>query len=203
MTLWFAFCLASIALLVVPGPTVLTVVGYSLGGDRGRAWRLAMAVVLGDATAVVLSLAGLGAVLSVSSAAFSVMKWAGALLLVVIGLRWLFSSAEPVPAAANTTRERWFLHTYLVTALNPKGILFFSAFLPQFVDPTRPIPAQLLLLGTSFVLLAGVNTALYAVSASQLSSHFRRAAARQHFRRVAGTVLIAAGLLTAAYDRRS
>ncbi|MBD0274887.1 MAG: LysE family transporter, partial [Acetobacteraceae bacterium] len=94
---WIAFALAAAALLAVPGPTILLVVGQSLGADRRNALPLVAGVALGDLTAMVLSLAGLGALLSASAAAFGALKWAGAAYLVWLGVRlW----RAPVEAGA-------------------------------------------------------------------------------------------------------
>src|SRR3712207_6098413 len=116
---WTAFALASLALLAVPGPTILLVVGQSLGagGRRGALPRVA-GVALGDLTAMTLSLAGLGAVLAASAILFTLLKWAGAAYLVWLGLRlWrapvMAEAAPPLPAG-RAMRDAW-----LVTALNP------------------------------------------------------------------------------------
>ena len=107
---------------------------------------LVAAVALGDSTALVASLLGLGVLLATSAVWFSVVKWAGGLYLLYLGIKLLpagISPAELAAAAAPGSRWRLFTNTYLVTALNPKGIVFFMAFLPQFINPSASITQQL------------------------------------------------------------
>jgi threonine/homoserine/homoserine lactone efflux protein len=134
---WMAFALAAAAMLAIPGPTILLVVGQSLGAGRRNALPLVAGVALGDLTAMALSLAGLGALLATSAAAFAALKWAGAAYLVWLGVRlWrapVEAGAPPPPDARRALRQ-----AFAVTALNPKGIAFFVAFVPQFLDPSLP-----------------------------------------------------------------
>jgi len=143
---WLAFAAASAVLLVIPGPTILTVVSYSLAHGRRANVPLVAAVTLGDSTALVLSLLGLGALLATSAFLFNLIKWAGGLYLIILGLRMLRSGASNTtlaqPAAPASTC-RLFFNTYAVTATNPKGIIFFIAFLPQFLRPEADIGTQL------------------------------------------------------------
>src|SRR4029079_17218670 len=91
---WLAFVAASAVLLVIPGPTILTVVSYSLAHGRRANVPLVAAVTLGDSTALVLSLLGLGALLATSAFLFNLIKWAGGLYLIILGLRMLRSGAS-------------------------------------------------------------------------------------------------------------
>ncbi|MEL7535760.1 MAG: LysE family translocator [Pseudomonadota bacterium] len=202
-SVWFAFAIASALLLAVPGPTVLTVVAYALRHGARSRLPLVGAVVLGDTTAVALSVLGLGSILAISAAAFTAVKWAGGLLLIAIGVRWLLAAArgEAAPSAAESGDERILTNTYLVTALNPKGIVFFAAFLPQFVDANLPVLPQLLILGATFVALAGINTALYAGFAASLAQRFGNPAAHRRLRFTGGSALIAAGVYTLLAER--
>ena len=160
---WLAFVVASVVLLIIPGPTVLTVVSHSMAhGWRANA-PLIFAVALGDATALTGSLLGLGALLATSAFWFAVVKWVGGLYLLYLGTRLLragISAAELVVPAAPASRWRLFAHTYVVTALNPKGIVFFVAFLPQFVSANGEVARQLWILTITFVALATVNASI-------------------------------------------
>jgi len=138
--LWLAFAAASAVLLIIPGPTILTVISYSMAHGRRANVPLVAAVALGDSTALVVSLLGLGALLATSAFWFTVVKWTGGLYLLYLGIGLLragISRAELAPPAAPGSRWRLFANTYLVTALNPKGIVFFVAFLPQFIRRPR------------------------------------------------------------------
>jgi threonine/homoserine/homoserine lactone efflux protein len=189
---WLTFLIAAALLLIIPGPTILLVIGQSLGGGRRRALPLVAGVALGDLTAMTLSLAGLGALLGASAAAFTLLKWIGAAYLVYLGLKlW----RAPVEAAAvpPLKARAAFRQAYVVTALNPKSIAFFVAFVPQFITPESPFLRQATLLVATFVGLAAINALLYAMLAGHLSSLVRKPSVRRGFNRAGGTALIGAG----------
>ena len=195
--LWLAFVAASAVLLVIPGPTILTVISYSLAQGRRATVPLVAAVALGDSTALALSLLGLGAVLASSAFWFGVVKTAGGLYLIYLGVR-LFrrgvASAEITLPPAPGSRRRLFANTWLVTALNPKGIVFFVAFLPQFVSPGAEAARQLWILAVTFVLMAIVNATLYAVFAAAAQRMLSSPRAQRGFNLAGGTLLAAAGV---------
>lgn len=198
--LWLAFVATSAVLLVIPGPTVLTVIGYSLAHGRRANLALVAAVALGDSTALALSLLGLGALLATSAWWFTAIKTAGGLYLLYLGGRLLIGgvargTAATTPApAAHDSRWRLFAGTWLVTALNPKGIVFFVAFLPQFIAPGAPIGPQMWLLAATFVTLAVLNATAYAMFASTAQRVLSSPQAQRRFNLAGGTLLLAAGV---------
>ena len=207
MELWLAFVAASALLLVLPGPTILTVISYSLAHGRRANVPLVAAVALGDSTALAMSTLGLGALLAASALWFTALKWAGGLYLLFLGVRMLragVAAAEspgpaPAPAsqaaqAAPGSRWRLFANTYLVTALNPKSIAFFVAFLPQFLNPEAAHARQLWILAVTFVALASINTALYAVFAASARSLLASPQALRRFNIAGGSLLTGAGV---------
>jgi threonine/homoserine/homoserine lactone efflux protein len=203
LEIWLAYALAASVVLVIPGPTILLVVGQAVTHGRKSAVPLASGVVLGDLTAMTVSLLGLGAVLTTSAALFSAMKWIGAVYLVYLGARMWGAAGEgeaPLEPATDS-RQGLFRRAFIVTALNPKGIAFFVAFLPQFIQPGAETAPQLLILGGTFLVLAGINTALYAVFAGQLGDRMTRPGVRKWFQRCGGTALVGAGVMTAALRR--
>ncbi len=134
---WLAFTAASAILLVIPGPTVLLVVSYALGQGWRTALPMAVGVALGDFTAMTLSLLGLGALLAASATVFTVLKWLGAAYLVYLGVKLWRAGGTPrrdSPAPMSRRPLKMLAHAFLVTALNPKSLTFFVAFLPQFID---------------------------------------------------------------------
>lgn len=195
--LWLAFVVSSAVLLVIPGPTILTVISYSMAHGRRANVPLVAAVALGDSTALVLSLLGLGALLATSAFWFMVVKWVGGLYLLYLGSKLLragISSAElPIPTAPGS-RWRLFANTYLVTALNPKGIVFFVAFLPQFISPAAAVTQQLWLLAVTFVSMATLNAMFYAVFAASARRLLASPRAQRRFNIAGGSLLSAAGL---------
>lgn len=214
---WAAFVAATIVLLAVPGPTVALVVGYAAAGGRRTAWAAVPGVVLGDFIAMTVSLAGAGAVLAASAGLFTVLKLIGAGYLVWLGLqRWRMAlhagrGAVTRPDAVQAGpgrgdhRRRIFWNCALVTALNPKSITFFVAFVPQFVDPSRGVAGQFVVLEATFLVLAGMSIATYAVAVGALRSRavgnggMSRAARAGNW--LAGGFLIGAGLMTAVARR--
>jgi threonine/homoserine/homoserine lactone efflux protein len=195
--LWLAFVAASTVLLVIPGPTILTVISYSVAHGRRANAPLIAAVALGDSTALAVSLLGLGALLATSAFWFTAVKWAGGLYLLYLGVKLLragIASAELAAPAAPGSRWRLFANTYLVTALNPKGIVFFIAFLPQFLDPGASVTRQLWVLAVTFVTLAALNATLYAVFAASARQLLASPRAQRRFNLAGGSLLSAAGI---------
>ena len=195
--LWLAFAAASALLLIIPGPTILTVISYSVAHGRRANVPLVLAVALGDSTALALSLLGLGALLATSAVWFTLIKWAGGLYLLVLGIKLLragHAAAELSAPAAPQSRWRLFANTYLVTALNPKGIVFFVAFLPQFIDAHADVTRQLWVLALTFVALAVLNATLYALFASNARRLLSSPRAQRRFHWMGGSLLSAAGV---------
>ena len=197
LELWFAFVAASAVLLVIPGPTVLTVISYSLAHGQRARFPLVAGVALGDSTALAVSLLGLGTLLAASAFWFTVVKGIGGLYLLYLGVKLLragASSNDPTAPALSGSRWRLFANTYLVTALNPKGIVFFVAFLPQFINPSAGVARQLWILATTFVSLAMFNATLYAVFAGSARRLLSSSRAQRCFHLAGGSLLLAAGL---------
>jgi threonine/homoserine/homoserine lactone efflux protein len=195
--LWIAFVLASAVLLVIPGPTILTVISYSMAHGRRANVPLVAAVALGDSTALVLSLLGLGALLASSAFWFTTVKLVGGLYLLYLGVKLLragISTSEFVAPAAPSSQWRLFTNTYLVTALNPKGIIFFVAFLPQFINPDAGVSQQLWLLAATFVAMATINATLYAVFAGSARRLLSSPKAQRSFNLAGGSLLSIAGI---------
>jgi threonine/homoserine/homoserine lactone efflux protein len=201
--LWLAFVAAAVVLLIIPGPTIALVVGYALGEGRRAALAIVAGVALGDFTAMTLSLLGVGALLAASSELFMALKWIGAAYLVYLGIRLWRAPVSDGDLTPVDHRSPWTMmaHAYAVTALNPKSILFFIAFVPQFMDPARPLLQQAMILIGTFVALAALNAGLYAVLASRAGAAIRRPRVRRIVNRVGGGVLIGAGALTATLRR--
>ena len=199
---WLAFVAASAVLLAIPGPTVLLVISYALGHGRRSASSTVAGVALGDFTAMTASMLGLGALLATSTVVFGVLKWVGAAYLVYLGVKlWRTPVAdEAMDAVEPVARSgRIFLHAYAVTALNPKSIVFFIAFLPQFLDGGAPLLPQLLIFEVSFLVLATGNALGYALLASAARRRIRQPRVQRAVNRTGGTLLIGAGALAAAW----
>lgn len=196
---WLAFAAASAVLLVIPGPTILLVVSYALGQGWRTALPMSVGVALGDFTAMTLSMLGVGALLATSATVFTILKWAGAAYLIYLGIK-LFRAggalnAEPRTDASSAVKMT--AHAWLVTALNPKSITFFVAFLPQFLDQHADFWTQMLIFESTFLVLAFANAFGYALVASRARTLFASPRAIGMFNRAGGTLLIGAGVATA------
>jgi threonine/homoserine/homoserine lactone efflux protein len=146
-----------------------------------------------------LSMLGVGALLAASAGLFTALKWAGAAYLIWLGIK-LFRAGGALDAEPRTDRAsavKMLGHAWLVTALNPKSITFFVAFLPQFISPELSFVTQMLVFETTFLVLAFANALGYALIASRARRIAGDPAAISWFNRAGGTLLIGAGLATA------
>ena len=198
---WLAFAAASSVLLVIPGPTVLLVVSYALGQGWRTALPMAAGVALGDFTAMTLSMLGLGALLATSATLFTVLKWAGAVYLVYLGIKlWRAGGTlEARPRTDATSAIRMLVHAWLVTALNPKSITFFVAFLPAFLDPRGDFVTQMIVFETTFLVLAFANAFGYALVASRARRLASDPRAIGVVNKVGGGLLVGAGVATVGF----
>ena len=205
LELWIAFTLASIVLLAIPGPTIMLVVAYALGQGKRAAVPTVGGVALGDFVAMTASLAGLGVLLATSAFWFTVLKWAGGLYLIYLGVRlWMADVDDPNAASASGSEKSdraMFGHAFLVTALNPKSIVFFVAFLPQFITPGLPLLPQLVIMEVTFLVLATVNAAVFAIVAGRARTLVRSPGILTWVNRVGGSVLVSAGVAALAVRR--
>jgi threonine/homoserine/homoserine lactone efflux protein len=198
------FCLASVALAVVPGPAVTYIVTQSI--DKGRRAGLvsALGVASGGLVHVAAATVGLSALIASSATAFTTVKLVGAAYLIVIGVRRILSREEDTEVqVAPTPHRRLYAQGVVVNVLNPKTALFFLAFLPQFVDASSgSIPAQVAFLGVLFAAIALTTDTMYALLADLLAGKLRRSGTGAKLRRwISGGIFIALGV-TAATARR-
>lgn len=202
--LWLTFAAASLALLLIPGPTVLLVLSYALSKGRSVAVASAAGVALGDLVAMTASLLGLGALVLASATMFVVLKWVGAAYLIYLGIKLIRSAPTAgleMPEAETITATRVFGHTAAVTALNPKSIAFFIAFVPQFIQPEAALLPQFSILIATFVTLAAINAFAYALAADRLRRVIAQPTIITWITRAGGAALITMGILTATIRR--
>lgn len=204
LDLWLTFVAASTALLMIPGPTILLVLSYALSQGRRVALASAAGVALGDLVAMTASLAGLGALVLASATLFTALKWIGAAYLIWMGVKLLRaprSEGLDTVATEDTTPRKVFGHAAAVTALNPKSIAFFIAFVPQFVTVGAPLAPQFAILIATFVTLAAFNALAYALLADRLRQTIKRPGVITWLTRGGGVALVGMGVMTAALRR--
>jgi len=194
------FVLASLTLLVIPGPAVLYITSQSIGHGRRAGLACVAGIAVGGSVHVLAAALGLSALLVSSAAAFAAVKWLGALYLLYLGVRRLMDRDADVaaPEAPPRPLKSLFLEGIVVNVLNPKTALFFLAFLPQFVDPARPVVPQVLFLGLLFVSLGFTTDVSFALLAGTAGRALRaRPGYLRSQRWVSGGVYIGLGLATA------
>ena len=204
LDIWLAFTAATVVVLAIPGPTILLVISYALSDGRRSAWHTVPGVALGDFVALTASLAGMGALIAASATMFTLLKWIGAVYLIYLGIKMWRAKPDVSAAKIEVTRDRgraMFGHAFAVTALNPKSIAFFVAFLPQFVVAGQPVLPQFAILGATFLVLATANAAAYGALAGSARRGFSRPSVLKAVNRVGGSLLIGAGVVTAALRR--
>ncbi|CAB5703850.1 Homoserine/homoserine lactone efflux protein [Delftia tsuruhatensis] len=197
---WLLFCGVSLVISFTPGPAVLLAISNSMDvGAKRTAWSS-----LGSSAGIFmvsgLAMVGMGAVLSLSANAFLVMKVAGAMYLIWLGVkRWrskeaLIGDDAGLPPTERRERKNWQLvaQGLGVSLTNPKSILFFSALFPQFVVPDAPLLTQYLLLTTTFAACALISHAFYVALISLVKGHVQAHA--KLFNRIVGATFIALGL---------
>lgn len=200
------FAAATLALLIVPGPSVLYVVTRSMDGGRTAGLVSVLGIHTGTLVHVAAAAFGLSALLMTSALAFNTVKYAGAAYLIYLGIRRLATSQTSGERAEikSASLLRIYGQGVLVNALNPKTALFFFAFIPQFVDPSNgTVALQILLFGCLFIALGLLSDGTYAMMAATFGGWLRASAFyRRAERFVTGGVLVGLGL-TAAFSHSS
>ncbi|WDE04314.1 LysE family translocator [Thalassomonas viridans] len=198
---WLSFALAAMVLCFSPGPTLLLVMGQSLTYGKRSVVPLILGVLSGDIIAMSLSVLGLGAILAVSATLFTLFKFLGAAYLCYLGIKAWRSKAAKAEETAQVASGAIFKEALLVTALNPKGIVFFMAFFPLFIDTALPYLPQVLTLAVTFLLVSALSVSFYSLFAGQLRQKIRSPKLQSGFNKLSGTMLIGAGALTATMQK--
>ena len=197
---WLAYTLVTTTFLLIPGPTIILVISYSLLRGRHAVIALVLGVGLGDLTAMSLSFLGVGVLLQTVAIAFYLIKWLGAAYLIWLGIKMWLSASEFTDLDKKTRSNAWreiFSSAYITTALNPKSIVFFLAFIPQFIEPELPFTTQAVILGATFFVLAIISVLGYAALAIYAGQQLHLPLIQRWTHRIGGGLLIGAGGMTA------
>ena len=193
---WLAYTFVTATFLLIPGPTILLVISYSLIRGRQAVFALLLGVGLGDIVAMILSFIGVGLLLQTVIIAFQFLKWIGAAYLIWLGIRMWRSASESMELSAKTDNKVWhaiMANAFVITALNPKSIVFFLAFLPQFINSKKPFITQSLILGSTFLVLAIISVLFYSLLASFTGQQMQLSLIHRWTNRIGGCLLIGAG----------
>ncbi|POF34585.1 LysE family translocator [Roseibium marinum] len=199
---WIAFTVACIVLTLIPGPSVLLVVGQALTRGEKAAMMCVAGDLIGGLVLMLLSFLGVGAVLAASALLFQAVKWMGVLYLAYLGCRQIVDARKDMfelSGSGNTSTGWGSLCAGAVTAvLNPKAIVFYMAFLAQFIDPAGNLVRQMTILTATSTLVVAVLLSAYAVIAIRARQVFQSRAARQKVGYAGGTFLLGGSILIAA-----
>ena len=193
---WLAYTFVTASFLLIPGPTILLVISYSLIRGRQAVFALLLGVGLGDVVAMLLSFIGVGLLLQTVSIVFQFFMWIGAAYLIWLGIRMLRDESESLELSEKIDPKVWHAITanaFVITALNPKSIVFFLAFLPQFINSEKSFITQSLILGSTFLGLALLSVVLYSLLSSFIGQQMRLPLIHRWTNRIGGSLLIGAG----------
>lgn len=203
------FALAAIALIVLPGPTVLFVIGRSLALGRLGGFLSVLGNALGLVPTILAVALGLGAIVTQSIVVFTIIKFVGAAYIVYLGVQAIRHRRTMVRGGSGSVagKSRWRLVTegFVVGVSNPKSLVFFVAVLPQFVDYTAgSVPAQMATLGLVFVVLALICDSVWALAAGWARDWFASSPRRiEHLSAAGGVMMIGLGGALAATGAKS
>lgn len=196
---------ASVALLVIPGPSVFYIVTRSVSQGTRAGLVSMLGIQLGGIIHVIAAALGISALIVASATAYAVLKYIGAAYLIYLGIRTLLSAIprDHLSVAEQSNLRKLFKRGVIVELLNPKTAMFFFAFLPQFVDPSAgSVANQMLILGAIFISLAIISDGAYALLAGRLGSWLKHRPGFWRFQRnFSGSVYIGLGAITALTGR--
>jgi homoserine/homoserine lactone efflux protein len=200
---WLFFCLTEVVLCLTPGPAVLLVVSMALTRGSPAGFGASLGILAANGIYFAISATSLGALLLASAELFTVVKWAGAVYLVWTGGRMLLA-AETLEAAAGRAPARprklgAFSYGLWTQGANPKALIFFSAILPQFVDPRGAVGWQLLVFGITSMLIEFAVLGLYVLASQRARDLSGNRRLTGPLNRVGGAFLIGAGARLAFY----
>ena len=200
-TLWAGFVVASLIVGLLPGPGVTSIVGYALTAGLRAALGSVFGATAGNAVAMAFSLAGVGVLIEQYPGAFSILKWVGAAYLIAIGFYGIVTASKAAGEEATGVQSiktgTAFWGTFAITAINPKTIIFFVAFTPQFMSRTIDYWTQAGVLFGTFIAVVTLSDSFYAFAASWVAGFLKGPKVHVWSKRIGGAVLMAAGVATA------
>ena len=195
--LYLAFCLATGVLVLMPGPIVTLVIGQTLRYGTATGLSTVAGSVAGNALLVTVGALGLSTIFILLADLFEIIRWVGAIYLIWLGIRvWRSSGIElnVVEAGGRQAKSSVFWQAIVVAITNPKTILFYAAFFPQFIDIERPLGPQLLIMCVSFVVIGGIFDSCYALMAGRLRGYITGAHRAKIRSRITGCLLVCTGI---------
>ena len=195
---WIGFVAASLVVGVMPGPGVMSIIGYAMSSGRRVALASVAGMAVGNGVAMTLSLLGVGTLLATSALAFATVKAIGAIYLVGLGIWTIVRSGPTTSISRPPPHPRSaFLGNVAVGTFHPKTIVFFVAYVPQFIRADSSFAAQAAILIVTFCTVVGATDSVYALAAARAARLLRTPRAATWLQRTGGGVLIGSGVATA------
>ncbi|NSY39766.1 LysE family translocator [Leisingera sp. JC1] len=202
LELWLAFVATYTVISIIPGPSVLVVTGLALSRGTKAAFQCIAGELVGGVVLVALSLFGVGAILAASSELFQIVKWAGVVYMAYLGISQIIQAhREDVTLQLDETSVSGISSAragFFTAVLNPKAIIFYVAFLSQFLDPTANTYTQFAIVVVTSAVIVGVVLGGYALLAAQAHKSFQSAQSRRRFGYTGGGFLIGGSVFMAA-----
>jgi threonine/homoserine/homoserine lactone efflux protein len=141
--IYLAFVITTTIMIALPGPSVLLTVAHSISFGWQHALSTVAGATMGIAVQLIIAAIGLSSLLNVVAEAFELLRWAGAVYLVYLGIKQWRSASEPLAFdTSSVSKTNLFVQGLVITIPNPKSLIFIAAFLPQFIDAARPLGLQ-------------------------------------------------------------
>jgi threonine/homoserine/homoserine lactone efflux protein len=202
LELWLAFVTTYTVISIIPGPSVLLITGQALSRGNKAAFMCILGELIGDAVLVGLSLFGVGAILAASSELFQIVKWVGVFYMAYLGYRQIVEARQYGVNLSPTTKRSDGMSSlkagFFTAVLNPKAIIFYVAFLSQFLDPNANIYSQFAIVAVTSTVIVGIVLGGYALLAAQARKIFQSAKARRRFGYTGGGFLIGGSVFMAS-----
>ncbi len=202
---WWLFVVMEAVLCVTPGPAVLLVLSQALARGARKSVFASFGILAANAFYFLLSATGVGVLLAASHNLFLAIKWMGAAYLIYLGVSSFFGKHSIVPmpdsGVSAISNPRTFASGFILQVANPKALLFFTALLPQFINPRQPVAMQVAILGVTSFVLEFMILLTYGILAGKASEIARQPRFATVTNRIAGVLLAAAGAGLAILDR--
>jgi len=203
ISLYFVFLVTTVMLILIPGPAAITVAAQGASHNTRQAFFGVMGVASADVLFFALSATGIASLILASSLLFSIIKWLGVAYLLYLGASALFSQSGAIRLSLNgkqSSRRKLFSQGLIVQLANPKALMYFTALLPQFVDPSKPVLFQMLLMGASCLLADIIVYTLFSRLGERIARQKLKSWVVAVINKAAGITLISTGIKMASLE---
>ena len=192
---YIAFVLATAIMIALPGPSLLLLISHSISFGWKRALVTVSGETMGIAVQLTIAATGLTSLLNIVTGALEWLRWAGAAYLIYLGIKQLLSANKSIEVDTSSVKKNnLFIQGLVITIFNPKSLIFITAFLPQFIDTTRPLGLQFILIVPTFLLITYIVASAWALAAGKAREFLKNQRVFQLVLRSAGGLMIIAGI---------